>query len=127
MKTTLTLAKADIGSIGGHIKPSRKIIEAVTRSIKRKSAGLISDFHVSHTGDDIAMLLVHRKGKDARRVHKFIWDTFVSASREADKQGFSGCAMLPYSELEYGGIVRKMEALDARFRIRKKKHAKPGK
>jgi len=90
MKTTLTLAKADIGSIGGHIKPSRKIIEAVTRSIKRKSAGLISDFHVSHTGDDIAMLLVHRKGKDARRVHKFIWDTFVSASREAYKQGLYG-------------------------------------
>jgi len=33
------------------------------------------------------------------------------------RQGFSGCAMLPYSELEYGGIVEKMKKLDKRFNI----------
>jgi fructose 1,6-bisphosphate aldolase/phosphatase len=27
--------------------------------------------------------------------------------------------MLPYSELEYGGIVEKMKKLDARFKVRK--------
>jgi fructose 1,6-bisphosphate aldolase/phosphatase len=35
------------------------------------------------------------------------------------KQGFSGAAMLPYSELEYGGIVDILKRLDKRFRIRK--------
>lgn len=45
-------------------------------------------------------------------------------SRAADKameirrQGFSGAAMLPYSELEYGGIVEILENLDARFHVR---------
>lgn len=29
MKTTLSIIKADIGSIGGHIKPSRQLLERV--------------------------------------------------------------------------------------------------
>ena len=33
------------------------------------------------------------------------------------EQGFSGAAMLPYSELEYGGIVEKMSKLDSRFTV----------
>jgi fructose 1,6-bisphosphate aldolase/phosphatase len=90
MKTTLTLAKADIGSIGGHIRPSSRLIDAVARALKRKGAKLLSDHYVSHTGDDIAMLLVHRKGTNARTIHKLIWDTFVLASREAERQGLYG-------------------------------------
>jgi fructose 1,6-bisphosphate aldolase/phosphatase len=35
------------------------------------------------------------------------------------QQGFSGAAMLPYGELEYGGIVEKMGMLDKRFKVRK--------
>ena len=37
---------------------------------------------------------------------------------EIRQQGFSGMAMLPYSELEYGGIVKKMNALGPRFKVR---------
>jgi fructose 1,6-bisphosphate aldolase/phosphatase len=33
-------------------------------------------------------------------------------------QGFSGAAMLPYSELKYGSIVEKLKALDKRFKVR---------
>jgi fructose 1,6-bisphosphate aldolase/phosphatase len=40
-------------------------------------------------------------------------------------QGFAGAAMLPYSELEYGGIVKKMEKLEPRFKV--KKEVKAGK
>ena len=42
-------------------------------------------------------------------------------SRKASEiraQGFSGAAMLPYSELEYGGIVAKMEKLEKKFKVR---------
>jgi fructose 1,6-bisphosphate aldolase/phosphatase len=31
-------------------------------------------------------------------------------------QGFSGAAMLSYSELEYGGIVEKMKNLEMKFK-----------
>jgi fructose 1,6-bisphosphate aldolase/phosphatase len=37
---------------------------------------------------------------------------------EIRRQGFSGPAMLPYSELEYGGIVRILERLEKRFTVR---------
>jgi fructose 1,6-bisphosphate aldolase/phosphatase len=37
---------------------------------------------------------------------------------EIRRQGFFGAAMLPYSELEYGGIVRILEKLDSRFVVR---------
>jgi fructose 1,6-bisphosphate aldolase/phosphatase len=33
------------------------------------------------------------------------------------RQGFFGAAMLPFSELEYGGIVEKMSSLAEKFRI----------
>ncbi|RLA84944.1 MAG: fructose 1,6-bisphosphatase, partial [Deltaproteobacteria bacterium] len=37
---------------------------------------------------------------------------------EMREQGFSGAAMLPYSELEYGGIVEKMKKLEGKFYVR---------
>ena len=53
--------------------------------------------------------------------HPF-WDEIrAEASRKAliiRRQGFFGAAMLPYSELEYGGIVDKMKELDAKFVVR---------
>jgi len=52
--------------------------------------------------------------------HPF-WDTVRSRAAEKAleirRQGFSGMAMLPYSELEYGGIVRILEKLNSRFTI----------
>jgi len=39
-------------------------------------------------------------------------------SVEMRRQGFSGAAMLPMAELEYTGIVEKLEALEKRFRVR---------
>jgi fructose 1,6-bisphosphate aldolase/phosphatase len=53
--------------------------------------------------------------------HPF-WDTVrtraAEKAMEIRRQGFFGAAMLPYSELEYGGIVRILEKLDSRFVVR---------
>jgi fructose 1,6-bisphosphate aldolase/phosphatase len=53
--------------------------------------------------------------------HPF-WDEVRSRAAgkamEIRRQGFSGAAMLPYSELEYGGIVSILERLEKQFRIR---------
>lgn len=89
-KTTLTVGKADVGSIGGHIKPSMELLSLVKESLKKKARNLISDFDVSHTGDDIAILLVHQRGKDCPEIHKLIWDTFKTASDLASKRGLYG-------------------------------------
>ncbi len=47
-------------------------------------------------------------------------------AEEIRRQGFSGPAMLPYSELEYGGIVEIMKALDKKFAVRPEKKEKAG-
>ena len=41
----------------------------------------------------------------------------VNLAVELRQQGFSGAAMLPYSELEYGGIVDRLKAMDSRFHV----------
>ena len=45
-------------------------------------------------------------------------DRIAEKATEIRRQGFFGNAMLPYSELEYGGIVDKMEKLEGRFKIK---------
>jgi fructose 1,6-bisphosphate aldolase/phosphatase len=58
--------------------------------------------------------------------HPF-WDTVrhraASKAMEIRRQGFSGAAMRPYSELEYGGITGILEKIDQRFSIRSEERA----
>ena len=90
MKTTLTLAKADIGSIGGHIKPGARLMDVVTDYMKRKSKPYVKDFYISHTGDDIAVLMTHARGVGDPRVHRLVWDAFTAGAEDARKQGLYG-------------------------------------
>jgi fructose 1,6-bisphosphate aldolase/phosphatase len=49
-----------------------------------------------------------------------IRDKISEKATELRRQGFFGPAMLPYSELEYGGIVEKLKKIDSKFVVRKK-------
>jgi len=48
----------------------------------------------------------------------YVRDKVSRKAIDIREQGFSGCAMLGYDELEYGGIVEKMADLDKKFRVR---------
>jgi len=89
-KITLSIIKADIGSIGGHIKPSQKLVETVENYIKEKGKGFLIDSYIGFTGDDIAILSTHQKGVLAEPVHKLCWDAFIAGTEEAKKQGLYG-------------------------------------
>ena len=91
MKLTLSVIKADVGSIGGHTKPSERMMEAVRSDVRQaKSKGLIIDGFVSHTGDDIAILMSHTRGTDNTDVHQFAWDSFIGATGIAQDTGLYG-------------------------------------
>lgn len=90
MKTTLSVIKADIGSIGGHILPSQRLVERVREYIVNHEKGLITDFFVSHTGDDIAILFSHQRGTEDEDLHKLAWDAFVAGTAVAKEQGLYG-------------------------------------
>jgi len=90
MKTTLSVIKADIGSIGGHLKPSERLLETVRAYVGEHGSSLFIDSRVSFTGDDIAILMTHRLGVGARAVHKLAWDAFVAGTQVAKAQGLYG-------------------------------------
>jgi len=90
MKITLTAIKADIGSIGGHIQPSRRVLEAVIGHVRQHQKGLLIDWHVSYTGDDIAILCTHTGGVCHEGVHKLAWDAFKAGTDVAKDQGLYG-------------------------------------
>lgn len=90
MKMTLSIIKADIGSIGGHIAPSRELLASVRRHIAQHGEGLIVDHAISHTGDDIAILMTHRRGTANADVHRLAWDAFVAGTAVARGQGLYG-------------------------------------
>ncbi|MDH4223988.1 MAG: fructose-1,6-bisphosphate aldolase/phosphatase [candidate division Zixibacteria bacterium] len=92
MKITVSVIKADVGSIGGHIKPSQKLMDSVKDFVQEKGLkkGLIIDAYVSSTGDDIAILMTHKRGKLNSDIHKLAWDAFVAGTAVAKKQGLYG-------------------------------------
>lgn len=90
MKVTLTAIKADIGSIGGHICPSRQLLEAVDETVAREGRGVIIDYALNYTGDDVAILLSHDRGIDDEKVHRLAWDAFLAGTEVAKEQGLYG-------------------------------------
>ncbi len=90
MKITLSIIKADIGSIGGHIKPSQKLLETIRNYIKEKEGKLIIDSYIGYTGDDISILTTHRKGVLNKMIHKLCFDAFMAGTKVAKNQGLYG-------------------------------------
>ncbi len=90
MKITLSVIKADIGSIGGHIAPSKELLQTVRGHIAMHGSRLLKDHYISYTGDDIAIVMSHDRGVGDRDVHKLAWDAFVSGTETAKSQGLYG-------------------------------------
>lgn len=90
MKVTVTAIKADVGSVGGHMTPSRRLLERVREFVANKSHGLIIDSYISHTGDDVAILVTHTRGVGDEQIHKLAWDAFWAGTEVAKEQGLYG-------------------------------------
>jgi fructose 1,6-bisphosphate aldolase/phosphatase len=90
MKRTLSVIKADIGSIGGHIAPSRKVLDTVLTHVQNDGKGLVIDSYISYTGDDIAILMTHTHGPLNEAIHKLVWDAFLAGTQAAKEQGLYG-------------------------------------
>jgi fructose 1,6-bisphosphate aldolase/phosphatase len=88
---TLSAIKADVGSIGGHTRPSSRMLEVARSYLVRAAVqGTITDFDVTHTGDDICLLMVHRHGSGNPEVHNLAWRVFEAATQVAREEGLYG-------------------------------------
>jgi fructose 1,6-bisphosphate aldolase/phosphatase len=102
---TITAIKADVGSVGGHTRPSSEML-ALAGEMLSQAAGddLITDFDVTHTGDDICLLMVHRQGHGSPVIHDLAWQIFVAASRVAAEQGLYGAGQDLLADAPSGNV-----------------------
>jgi fructose 1,6-bisphosphate aldolase/phosphatase len=91
MRITLSVIKADVGSIGGHTQPSERMMESVRQDVAGAiSSSLIIDGYVCHTGDDIAIIMSHTRGENDTEIHQFAWNAFIKATEIAREYGLYG-------------------------------------
>lgn len=105
MKLTISVLKADVGSIGGHTKPSQRMMDAVEQAVADAiSSGLLIDGYVGHTGDDICMTTTHTRGPNDTDVHQFAWTTFLQATDIARQYGLYGAGQDLLADAPSGNI-----------------------
>lgn len=83
-KITLSVIKADVGGFVGHSNIHEALLEQADESLEiAKSHNLIIDFHVTHCGDDLGLIMTHKEGVDSPRIHELAWDVFEKCTRVA--------------------------------------------
>jgi fructose 1,6-bisphosphate aldolase/phosphatase len=88
---TISAIKADIGSIGGHTLPSEGMMEAARKALAAAAKkSTIIDFDVTHTGDDICLLMIHKRGSGDSEIHDLAWNVFQDGTDIAKKEGLYG-------------------------------------
>jgi len=87
---TVSVIKADVGSIGGHTAPSPEVLGTVRDVVWQEKGKLFIDGYISSTGDDIAVLLTHTRGTGDPDIHGLVWEAFQAGSEKAKQQGLYG-------------------------------------
>ncbi len=87
-KVTLSVIKADIGSLAGHHKVHPDTMLAASRVLaEAKKKGIIKSFYVTHVGDDLQLIMTHYKGVDNPEIHELAWNAFKEATKVAKDLG----------------------------------------
>jgi fructose 1,6-bisphosphate aldolase/phosphatase len=83
-RVTLSVIKADVGSIAGHHIVHPDQMAAATKILaEAKQKGVIIDFYVTNVGDDLQLIMTHNKGPDHPDIHGLAWETFKVAAKVA--------------------------------------------
>ena len=83
-KVTLSVIKADVGGYVGHSSMHPALVEEAQEKLESaKRDGTLIDFHVTRVGDDLELIMTHRKGEDNSQIHQLAWNTLVAATNVA--------------------------------------------
>ena len=90
-KTTVSVIKADVGGWAGHSTVHPALIEAGNKVLaKGMEKGIITDYYVTHVGDDLELIMSHTKGVDDKKVHELAWSVFEEGTRVAKEMKLYG-------------------------------------
>ncbi|PKM83659.1 MAG: fructose 1,6-bisphosphatase [Firmicutes bacterium HGW-Firmicutes-13] len=101
-KLTLSVIKADVGGFVGHCSVHISLLQEANR--KLEESNLLIDYHVTHVGDDINLILTHKKGLDSEEIHQLAWDTFSSCTEIAKELKLYGAGQDLLAEAFSGNI-----------------------
>jgi len=83
-KITVSIIKADVGGLPGHVLVPEELIKVAEDYLaEKKESGEIIDFRVFNAGDDLDLVMTHRHGVDSEKVHRIAWETFELAAEKA--------------------------------------------
>ncbi len=78
---TLSVIKADVGGFVGHSSIHEELLEeADDRLLAAQRDDLIVDYHVTACGDDLELIMTHRRGEDDEGIHGLAWDVFKACT-----------------------------------------------
>jgi len=80
---TLSVIKADVGGFPGHSSMHPDLMKVAETELKKQK--ILTDFCVTHCGDDLELIMTHNEGVDNEKIHKLAWDVFVAATAVAKK------------------------------------------
>lgn len=105
MKITISVIKADVGSIGGHTRPSDDMFAAAKERIQEAIEGkLLLDGLVTYTGDDICLIMTHTQGSTNPDIHNFAWNTFLKSTEYAHECGCYGAGQDLLADAPSGNV-----------------------
>jgi len=107
-KTTVSLIKADVGSLPGHVTVPEELKKVATTILQKKKKNKeILDFRVLNAGDDLELIMTHREGVDSDKIHGIAWETFEKAAKKAKELKLYGAGQDLLSDA-FSGNVRGM-------------------
>ncbi len=102
-KTTLSAIKADIGGSPGHSQTHERLLKACREHLERNGE-ILDDFHVTHVGDDIQIIMTHQEGEDSEEIHQLAWKAFQAGTKEAEDMKLYGAGQDLLSDAFSGNI-----------------------
>jgi fructose 1,6-bisphosphate aldolase/phosphatase len=104
MKITVSVIKADVGGFPGHSSMHPALMEIAKKELKGQQGKLLIDYYVIHCGDDLELIMTHRKGVDNKEIHKMAWNIFVKCTAEAKKLKLYGAGQDMLSDTFSGNV-----------------------
>ena len=102
---TLSIIKADTGGFVGHSGMHPEMLTTAREAVVRAThGGLLIDAQVASCGDDISLIMTHRRGADAEAVHTLAWDIFQQTTEVARDLGLYGAGQDILSDAFSGNL-----------------------
>ncbi len=101
-KITFSIIKADVGGHPGHAKVHPELEKVAIENLEKSD--FLLDFHVTHCGDDLELIMTHEEGEDSEDIHSLAWDTFKKATEKAKELGLYGAGQDLLSDAFSGNI-----------------------